>query len=628
MIRKFQNGGPSVFVQYTPFTAVTQQTSVGSSGDATTSNSKDSSDEKGKLTEQNLMTMIKDIDGLPSDMNGVIQNVQRLLRASEFGGTASDLKTIYLKALQQVKTASFFKKQWDQARELVNSNKGMNEVAIDDMGRIFAYTEKGLSPVSVDEYLKNQSKYQVLSNQDLLNMRANDLKFSGNQDMLKVVQNGIGLEKVNELIKAAVDKIGSTEIKTEGYSKKEQDEITKGIEFLNQLSSQGVDLSGMSMNGVYKNKFGSKEQIQQAKKAINYVYSILPDNAKSLLKIKTGSKEGAEQMISSFIGGQTSDTKEFSADWIIDENGEKPGSKESKSSSEANADLFSDIIMGKGGTNGKLTLKDSDGRVFEMNGTNFPNLSVNSSKPVEEGTLNQLLTVNGFNSLLKGGKYAITFGNQVLNASDMDSITFMNDSQSIRTILPVTVNDKGEIVPDLEFAKNNEEIIELINSKQGNFNDPEVQSKLQEAGIIDPMTGLPDMRRFQTYLCVNGLGTSRNIKDNSFATEIKGDQLDPLIDKFERNVYRDKKDNNGSEYKFDFDRRNFLNPFDWLPGSYDKLYEGTIFIPVTENVAQGKLGAGVSVSEVKQDSLENTYQSGEARRWSNTSSTSSSMLGI
>ena len=134
---------------------------------------------------------------------------------------------------------------------------------------------------------------------------------------------------------------------------------------------------------------------------------------------------------------------------------------------------------------------------------------------------------------------------------------------------------------------------------------------MMEAGLISQYDGLPDLNKFQSYLCLNGMGTSRNIGDDTIKKEVTDDAK---IDQFERAIYRNKKNGvEGKEYKFDFDRNNWYNPADWF-GLYDKLYEGTIYIPITESVLQTHLGAGTSVSQKQADTMEAIYQEGNLRR--------------
>lgn len=59
---------------------------------------------------------------------------------------------------------------------------------------------------------------------------------------------------------------------------------------------------------------------------------------------------------------------------------------------------------------------------------------------------------------------------------------------------------------------------------------------------------------------------------------------------------------------------------------YDKLFKGTIFIPITQNVLQAKIGAGTSVKQSTADNMEETYQAGETRQ--NMNPTTSNLLGL
>lgn len=624
MIRKYQKGGPSIFVQYDPFTAASAtQADV---ADMDTSTPKKSED-KG-LKEKDLMGLFDKLDGLPADMNGVIANVQKLLRLENITGDSSDLTNIYLKALRQVKTATFHKKQFDNAYKNVVANKGINEYAITEQGKVVAIDSEGnLTTKTLDEVNKNDGSFQLITNADLLNLRANDQRFANDQSLITVAENGIGLEKVNELIKASLNSLGSSSTSAEGYTKKEQDEITKGLDFLKTNNITEALQSGMSLNGLYKNGMATKDQLKQAQTAISYIYNMLPENAKTLLKLKTGDLDGAKKLITQFVQTGTSEDVKFTVDLLEDENGNKPGTKSKNDDNNHKENLLTDIIKGKGGAQGVFTLKDEDGRTLNINGIQVPNLSVNPGHPLQEGTLKDLMTEGHFYNAYKSGDYAITFGNQELTDIDMENITFVNNGKAIRTILPVIRNEQGKLVPDLEFMKNHQDIIDIINSKQGNYNDPEVKAAMMEAGIISPVTGQPDMTRFQSFLCVDGMGTSRNIKDPQFATEIKGDSLDQRIQQFLNGIYKQKKDNSNKTFDFNFDKYNSLNPFDWFD-NYDKLYEGTIFIPLTENVNQGLYATQSNVDRDIIDENEFAYNAGTMRQLSNTQSTSSYLLNL
>jgi hypothetical protein len=68
----------------------------------------------------------------------------------------------------------------------------------------------------------------------------------------------------------------------------------------------------------------------------------------------------------------------------------------------------------------------------------------------------------------------VTFGDKILQPNDMKEVVYnVNDGNAVRTLLPVITKD-GKIVPDVDFIKKNSELITLINSKHGKFDDPEV----------------------------------------------------------------------------------------------------------------------------------------------------------
>ena len=102
VIPKYQKGGTtfdSFFTTYVPVQVevpnqITQQQR--SSGTPQPS-------EKGKLTEKDLFEMLKDIDGLPNEMNAIVTNLVNTFQLSALTGIdPGDLATTYLQNLYQV----------------------------------------------------------------------------------------------------------------------------------------------------------------------------------------------------------------------------------------------------------------------------------------------------------------------------------------------------------------------------------------------------------------------------------------------------------------------------------------------------------------------------------------------
>lgn len=630
-IRIMQSGGGMPpFTYYQPVMINTEKPNYISD-----SNSASSKSSKKELGEVELMKMLGELDGLPSDREQIYKTVRTFFDEQSLGMSTSSLATTYLTALNQLKTAKFNKEQFDNAYKVAEKNQALSEIAVTEGGHVVVKksgdTTGALLPITIKEYMNNQDKYIPITNGQLLQHRAYDLPHANS--LLNIVNNSISLPMIDKLISQYFAQLGTDEQQGQGYIKSKNGQILQGIEFLQdaviKARDAGVELgpADFTISGLYKTKFLTKSQAQQAQNSLAYIYKMLPDNAKTLLTLKSGGTKEALDTIANMLYSTVSQTSEFIPELIEDEFGEKPGSKEKNSEDKSPTNLLSSIAKGQGGTHSTFTLMDEDGRTIQLSGTTYPSLSVNPNRPVDaQGTVEDLLMEHGLIGLTPGASYAITFGDKALQPNDMKEVVYnVNDGNATRTLLPVITKD-GKIVPDIEFVKKNPELIELINSKNGNFNDPEVQKHLIAAGLVNPYTGLPDMTKFHPYLCINGLSTDRNFKDISFAQEIKGDSLEQYINIFERAVYEKKTEGDqGKEYKYNFDTYSALNPFDWFD-NYDHLLKGTIFIPLTQNINQTNQAGGNDTSQSQVDQLELDYQRGELNKTMNP--TSSNLLGL
>ena len=82
--------------------------------------------------------------------------------------------------------------------------------------------------------------------------------------MLGVVENGIGLETVNKLIKDSIDNLWTDELSYSGYSRTEKQAIKEGIDYIKQAESMGADTASMSVEGLYESNILNKTQAIKA----------------------------------------------------------------------------------------------------------------------------------------------------------------------------------------------------------------------------------------------------------------------------------------------------------------------------------------------------------------------------
>ena len=111
IIPKMQSGGSfmSLFADYIPLQMPQQPQATSSSSKR--SSKDDDDNEKGRLTEKDLFSLLKDVDGLPNEMQSLVQGIQRMYQnVSLFGDNDIDtagLANMYAQNLYRLKHANF-----------------------------------------------------------------------------------------------------------------------------------------------------------------------------------------------------------------------------------------------------------------------------------------------------------------------------------------------------------------------------------------------------------------------------------------------------------------------------------------------------------------------------------------
>ena len=588
--------------------------------------------------DKNMMQMLEKVNGLPNDMAQIFSQIQQFYKIKSAGLDEMDTSLLanqYLQTLYRIKVAAFNKHEYDNTYNQLVANNALNEKAITERGGLIAVDKDGkISEISVKKYKETPEDYELLSNSKLLQYRATSPDNAFKNDIFDITNNGIGMPVVNKLIQDAMKQIGTLESSENVVVQRKGSEMIQGIQALQQAAYNGDINPAAGVNGLYDVKTLTKTQTEQAKKAISYIYNMLPENAKTLLQLKSTDGEPKThilQVITDFVNSNLDSTVSVERTLILDKDGEKPGSKsitkttkttDSNDDSEMNNDLFQNIIQGRGGTDSTFVLRDADGYTIETSGKAYPNLSVNANSPIpEQCSLQHMLTINGVSGILGSThKYAITFGDQPLLSTDLQNIAYVNDAKAIRVWLPVKVNDKAgtsdrRLIPDFEFVKQHKDLVKMINQK--GINHPDVQNYMQQLGLLNASGGL-NTDIFHPYLVINGLGASHEITDDTYAQELTGKEKDRAKEIFLNSVFKDK-GQEGKNYQYDFS-----DP--WYGWGSDKLYKGQIFLPLTEDVLQGKTAAGTTIKQKHADILESDTQ--RASMQDNLKTTSANVLGL
>lgn len=612
VIPKLQDGGfMSLFTQYTPVQSPAPSQSARGSASREERGSEREESTKGKLTEKDLFELVSKVDGLPNDTRALVSSLQNMFQMQQITGTSdvSDLASTYLSNIYQIKMASYNKKEYDKAYTEVTKNGGLNEYAITASGQVIVMDEDdNLKQISVAELLKGTSKYRPLTNSNLLYLRAYQPEYINNNQILNTVANGIGMEQVDKMIREKLSSLGTSETVRSGYSVKADSYIAQGLNVLSQVESAAVaGQTGMTLDGMYKNKIITKDQKQQAEAALQYIYNTLPDNAKTLLSIKAGNasnpQAGAQAVILQLITSRMSQTNSSETTWEgtleqVTKSGKgKSGSgsgDDGLGSDDIKTDPYSNMSRMIGGNPTSLSINKGTNYQIDVDGINYPSIPGFDGKPIGKTSLENLL-VSGLQGVVTD-KNAITFGNVVLSSNDFENVMY-DGTGGAMAILPTKLSNTGRKVVDLEALDRWEAANKQLRDMGiKSIYDPDHQQEIvqvlyqnQLEKLVNVSSGSLDYSALGQFMIVDGYAvdhSSKNtFKDSSFVTKV--DETSDEIPMIERALSTDKDQSN---YKIDVD-----NWYDW--NGHNTVYKGSIYIPITSNQLQALTASGQHVKE-------------------------------
>lgn len=592
-INKFQQGGRAsipAFVSYRPVM------NTKPSGQATEHH--EEKDSGSDLTDKDLMAMLKtELDGLPNDVEALTEQLSNFYLDESLGieGTAS-IETRYLKALNLAKVAKFNKQQYDEALKRAMQTGGINEVAIDEHGNLICALNNDFKKLTVQQYLQAKEKYpelHALTNQELLQLRANSPELKFDSHITGIVQNSIGMDSISKLINDAVKSLGSDELKQEGYTATEQAQVKQGLEYLQkaqeQIGEDDLD-QNTSIDGLYNLGVMTKDQAKQAMMALNYLYTTLPKNAKALLDVKASENglSSGKDVIQQLLGSKISriNTQDVSRS----NNGTK--GKTNKGSSDSDQDVMdklklSPVMMAQLGKTSTMPIQVQNGTKYQMtmNAQVVPIVNTSGS-PLGTGVSLQEVSTSQYAGALDFNNASI--GGQTIDPSALDKVIVDSTNLYIMN-LPFTISDDGSIIPDLKWLKTIETIDTAIR-EQGITDISKINEMYQQAGLPALMDaqGNLNINKYCKFGVLNGKAASNTfVSQDDFNITAKEITDDNLIANYINavNKHRDK------ESKVGFDKASLWDSISPFWDSHDSLYEGTIYMPFRDDILNGALSS-------------------------------------
>ena len=595
VIPKYQTGGNifgSMFTTYTPI-QIESPTQVDRQQK---SDSTSKSNDSGKFTEKDFFKILKDIKGLPNEVNAIATNLMNTLQISSLtGADPGDLATTYLKNLYSITVAAQNKDTYDKAVEQANKNGSMAEPAITMDGKLLVQDANGnISDIDLDNYFQNKDKYHLLSVSNLANLRAFHPGLAYKQEIFSVMNNSVGFELFQSLIKQASETLGTTEYTRNGLFSVEG-QAAKGLELLQNLSKDDrvQALGSVTTDGLYKYKIIDKNQLNQIDALTNYMLAVLPNNVKTwaAFKLETSNKNKATRdLVFQYLLSGNSQQHTIDVDY--------QESMDEVTGNKSKGDATTDDIVQNTSTKWLRGLGVQN--VFTINpGTNYATQVLANTLPLTDSDEKYL----GANSVLQQvtqGEYAgildfnsASMGMQRINPSNFGKVV-LTDGKISSIDFPSKVLDDGTIVPDLSpqtsEAKQaaDREIKQLgvdlssVSSISANYkviNDIYTKHKLEPAYNPDG-TLTNNWTRFGV---INASASNNTLGMDQFDSN---ELLQPINDDaVVDNLLQITKEEN-------YDTNNFL----W--NGVDHFYKGTVWIPVNVSYV-----AAFANSKIKTDQL-------------------------
>lgn len=591
---KHQKGGnlDAFFTTYVPVQI--QAPNQTSSQQRSSGNSQSS--EKGKLTEKDFFDMLKDIDGLPNEMNAIVGNLMNTFRLSALTGVdPGDLATTYLSNLYQVKVASQNKAAYDKAVEQANKNGSMAEPAISMDGKLVVQNADGkITTVSLSNYFENKDQYAPLTVSNLANLRAYSPELAYNPEVFNIITNSMGFESFQELLNKVTQTLGSSEYTRSGMFSSEG-QASKGLELLMTLGKDDrlQAMGSVTAEGLYKYKVIDKTQLQQINSMLSYITSVLPDRAKTWAAFKMGTSDknkATRDLVFQYLLSGNSQQHTIDVDY--------QGSMEKVTGNKSKGDATTDDIVQNTATKWLRGLGVQN--VFTINpGTNYATQVLANTLPLTDSDKKYL----GANSVLQQatqGEYAgildfnsTSMGMQRIDPSNFGKIV-LTDGKISSIDFPSKVLDDGTIVPDLSpqtsEAKQaaDREIKQLgidlssISSISANYkaiNDIYAKHGLEPAYNPD---GTPT-NNWTRFGVINASASNNALGMDQFDSN---ELLQPINDDaVVDNLLQVTKEEN-------YDTNNFL----W--NGVDHFYRGTVWVPVNVSYVAASANSGIKTDQL------------------------------
>lgn len=576
IIPKYNSGGSF----YSVYTATPAAKQVQEKQQVTEQKEPKESEDKGKLTEKDLFSMIKDLDGIKIDMNKFATKMSNMLSIYNLVGLDNDdIKNMFMRSLVQIRVMNNDKKLFDKAIEESRKSGGLDDVAINNEGKLIVQDGTGeLHTISLDEYMGNQNNYHLLTNSNLAWLRNN---YTQDNSIIDVIDSSIGVNSFMDLLNKAKSNLGSQKYSETGLM---DEQALLGLKYINDLpDDKKREVLKQALDGVYSYEQLQDSNINQVNSLINYLTNMLSQKYKTWAAIKLNnpdSEEAARQLVTQYL---SSSYKNDSSYKVFYKGTEEKLTKGGNGSNEDKTKIMNTptkFLAGLGdsqtlhinvGNNDSIIVKTNTMPYTKANGDYVGSNS--TLQTVSEGQYNPILDLQN-----------VTIGGVHVDSSKFSKIVLL-DGKATSIDFPYK-EENGNIVPNFNlklvasYNKANEELAKLgITPDKIKANKDKVNAIYKRYGLDPGYNSKGVATKWRRFAVSNAYVDSTTIEadeldDNPLLKEIKDDKTVDNLIAITKNE--------------DFSKGWF---------SSDKYYQGTVWIPTKINYQSALANKDLSVSQ-------------------------------
>lgn len=577
IIPKYNSGGSF----YSVYTATPETRQVQEKQQVTEQKEPKESEDKGKLTEKDLFSMIKDLDGIKIDMNKFATKMSNMLSIYNLVGLDNDdIKNMFMRSLVQIRVMNNDKKLFDKAIEESRKSGGLDDVAINNEGKLIVQDGTGeLHTISLDEYMGNQNNYHLLTNSNLAWLRNN---YTQDNSIIDVIDSSIGVNSFMELLNKAKSNLGSQKYSETGLM---DEQALLGLQYIKDLpDDKKREVLKQALDGVYSYEQSQDSNINQVNSLINYLTNMLSQKYKTWAAIKLNNpnpEEAARQLVTQYLGSSYKNDSSYKVFYRgTEEKLTKGGNGSSNEDKTKIMNAPTKFLAGLGdsqtlhinvGNNDSIIVKTNTMPYTKANGDYVGSNS--TLQTVSEGQYNPILDLQN-----------VTIGGVHIDSSKFSKIVLL-DGKATSIDFPYK-EENGNIVPNFNlklvasYNKANEELAKLgITPDKIKANKDKVNAIYRKYGLDPGYDSEGVATKWRRFAVSNAYVDSTTIEadeldDNLLLKEIKDDKTVDNLIAITKNE--------------DFSKGWF---------SSDKYYQGTVWIPIKVNYQSALANKDLSVSQ-------------------------------